>query len=132
MPAYTFDCDECGESKEFILTYASYCRERETAFESLECVACKRAGSLRRNSIVDMKTQYTEKQQFYDDTSPEEIAGRGGYSRERKKLLKDAKLVEKGDAPRLKSRQVTTYTVEEILAERAKKCDIPSIEAGKR
>lgn len=131
MPAYTFDCGDCGESREAILTYSAYCRERETSFSALECGACGESGALRRNSIVDMKTQYTEKQQFYDDTMPEEIAGRGGYSRERKKLLKEAKLVEKGDAPKLKSSQVRTYTVDEIRAERAAKSDILSIEIGK-
>tara|TARA_R110000824_G_scaffold364689_3_gene553075 strand:+ start:6853 stop:7248 length:396 start_codon:yes stop_codon:yes gene_type:complete len=121
MPAYTFDCSKCKTSGEFILTYTSYCEERESSFSEMKCRSCGKAGSLVRNAIADMKSQYTEKQQFYDDTMPKEVAGQGGYSRERKRLLKSARLVEKGDAPKLKSRQVKTYTLEEIRAERAAK-----------
>ena len=103
---YTFGCLDCGDEQQEVMTVAAY----EVAMQTERGVltppdrvatglACDQCGSpkLVRESMGDMRAgQYTEKQMFWDDaTSPDELKGKGGYSRERKRILDAAGLQQK-------------------------------------
>ena len=121
MPIYTFRCDDCDGATERFFYYDDYLLAREGGFPGLACKRCE-SKALTRDTVTDMRTQYTERNLEYGDTVPEEVAGQGGYSRERKKLLKEAKLVEKGDLPRRRKpySRLITATTAEALVERAR------------
>ena len=117
MPIYTFRCGDCDCSTERFYYHADYLTAREAGFPGLACSQCE-SESVARDTVADMRTQYTERRLEYGDVVPEEVAGQGGYSRERKQLLKDAKLVEKGDLPRRRkpySRLITAGTAKAMV-----------------
>ena len=110
MPIYTFKCGPCKALTERFIAHAEYTKQSDQGFPSVRCDECE-SPEVIRDVVADMRTQYTERAQFYSDLAPSEVAGKGGYSRERKRLLKDAKLVEKGDLPKCPRR--VSYTITE-------------------
>jgi hypothetical protein len=89
---YGFIC-ACGASTDWIATVAQYEASAADGHKDRLCSTC--GGPTDRDVVGDMQSQYTEKQQFYGEDTPEDVAGRGGYSRERAKILKAAGLVQK-------------------------------------
>ena len=110
MPIYTFACKPCGSQTEVFILHTEYAGQMKLGFPGVVCESCS-SPEVVRDVVADMQTQYTERAHFYDEFAPDEVVGKGGYSRERKRLLKEAKLVEKGDLP--KRRRRVSYTITE-------------------
>ena len=115
MPIYSFKCKDCDKPTELFLAHTRYVEQSELGFPSVHCGDCG-SREMERDIVADMRTQYTERAQYFSDLTPDEVAGKGGYSRERKKLLKEAKLVEKGDLPKCRRRVSYTLTEADIRA----------------
>lgn len=118
MPAYSFLCPVCGKPSTHVFTVAEFSDHAEEQYSSVSCEACGHMGLLR-DFAADVRTQYTEKQQFWDDTAPDELAGKGGFSRDREKILKANGVRQAETSGRRKSHAGTrTWTESEIVAGR--------------
>ena len=107
MPVYTFGCRECGQTSEEILSAPAYADLVKANVETgrgwsddsktvpLVCGTCGTTG-LFRATRLDWGSSYTERPMFWDEeTCPEVLTGKGGYSRERTRILDKAGLVQK-------------------------------------
>ena len=103
MPEYTFMCRDCGGSQSEFMSPARYAESvadighdgmRSAVRGVVVCVGC-RGHNLARDLLADVGSTYTERPMYWGDTTPESVRGRGGYSRERKKILAAAGLRQK-------------------------------------
>jgi len=118
MPAYSFRCRSCDAQFLLVATVAEYSGHAETSYAAVACEACGNLGPIR-DFAADVASQYTEKQQFWDDTAPEEVEGKGGFSRERDRILRANGLRQAETSGRKRTHGGTrTWTESEIVAGR--------------